>query len=48
MTGAYPFVNGVRDNGSFRFDGAAEAARQLVALADRSSVRAEAFVGALP
>ncbi len=21
MTGAYPFVNGVRDNGSFRFDG---------------------------
>lgn len=22
MTGAYPFVNGVRDNGAFRFDGA--------------------------
>src|SRR5207237_2654480 len=21
MTGAYPFTNGVRDNGSFRFDG---------------------------
>src|SRR5689334_714257 len=21
LTGAYPFVNGVRDNGSFRFDG---------------------------
>src|SRR6266850_1506422 len=45
MTGAYPFTNGVRDNGSFRFDGG----RPTLASALHSAGYATAaFVGAFP
>jgi len=43
MTGLYPFSNGVRDNGSFRFDGAKPT---LAARLRRSGYRTGAFVGA--
>jgi len=45
MTGAYPFTNGVRDNGSFRFDGG----RPTLASALHSAgYETAAFVGAFP
>jgi arylsulfatase A-like enzyme/Tfp pilus assembly protein PilF len=45
MTGVYPFTSGVRDNGSFRFDGA----RPTIASALRAAgYRTAAFVGAFP
>src|SRR5258708_14154457 len=45
MTGLYPFTNGVRDNGSFRFDGK----RPTLAGALKSAGYATAaFVGAFP
>ncbi len=45
MTGAYPFVNGVRDNGSFRFDGARPTlASALKAAGYRTGAFVSAFV----
>ncbi|MEZ5292931.1 MAG: sulfatase-like hydrolase/transferase [Vicinamibacterales bacterium] len=41
MTGAYPFVNGVRDNGSFRFDGRRPT---LATTLERAGYRTGAFV----
>jgi len=43
MTGLYPFANGVRDNGSFRFDGAKPT---LAGQLKRAGYRTGAFVGA--
>jgi len=43
MTGLYPFSNGVRDNGSFRFDGAKPT---LASELKRAGYRTAAFVGA--
>ena len=43
MTGAYPFVNGVRDNGSFRFDGSRPT---LASTLKAAGYRTGAFVGA--
>jgi len=43
MTGAYPFVNGVRDNGSFRFDGGVPT---LATTLKAAGYRTGAFVGA--
>ena len=45
MTGLYPFSNGVRDNGSFRFDGAKPT---LASELKRAGYRTAAFVGAFP
>lgn len=45
MTGAYPFVNGVRDNGSFRFDGSRPTlASTLRAVGYRTGAFVAAFV----
>ncbi|MEP7116435.1 MAG: sulfatase-like hydrolase/transferase [Acidobacteriota bacterium] len=45
MTGTYPFVNGVRDNGSFRFDGARPTlATTLKAAGYRTGAFVSAFV----
>jgi arylsulfatase A-like enzyme/Flp pilus assembly protein TadD len=45
LTGAYPFVNGVRDNGSFRFDGSRPTlASTLKAAAYRTGAFVAAFV----
>ena len=43
MTGAYPHVNGVRDNGSFRFDGKH---RTLAGVLKDAGYRTGAFIGA--
>jgi len=43
MTGAYPFVTGVRDNGSFRFDGSRPT---LASTLKAAGYRTGAFVGA--
>jgi arylsulfatase A-like enzyme/Flp pilus assembly protein TadD len=43
MTGAYPVVNGVRDNGSFRFDGSLPT---LASTLKAAGYRTGAFVGA--
>ena len=43
MTGAYPFVNGVRDNGSFRFDGSRPT---LASTLKAAGYRTGAFVAA--
>lgn len=43
MTGTYPFVNGVRDNGSFRFDGARPT---LASVLKGAGYRTGAFVSA--
>lgn len=43
MTGTYPFVNGVRDNGSFRFDGSRPT---LASTLKAAGYRTGAFVGA--
>ena len=45
MTGTYPFTNGVRDNGSFRFDGARPT---LAGTLKQAGYRTGAFVGAFP
>jgi len=45
MTGLYPFRNGVRDNGSFRFDGVRPT---LAATLKRAGYATAAFVGAFP
>jgi len=45
MTGTYPMTNGVRDNGSFRFDGKRPT---LAGLLKDAGYRTAAFVGAFP
>ena len=45
MTGTYPMTNGVRDNGSFRFDGKRPT---LAGLLKSAGYRTAAFVGAFP
>ena len=45
MTGLYPFANGVRDNGSFRFDGKRAT---LAGVLKAAGYRTGAFVGAFP
>jgi len=45
MTGTYPFTSGVRDNGSFRFDGARPTLASALKHAGYSTA---AFVGAFP
>ena len=45
MTGVYPFTSGVRDNGSFRFDGARPT---LASALKRAGYDTAAFVGAFP
>jgi arylsulfatase A-like enzyme/Tfp pilus assembly protein PilF len=45
MTGVYPFTNGVRDNGSFRFDGARPT---LASALKHAGYDTAAFVGAFP
>src|SRR5262245_36003325 len=45
MTGVYPFTSGVRDNGSFRFDGARPT---LASVLKRAGYDTAAFVGAFP
>lgn len=45
MTGVYPFANGVRDNGSFRFDGARPTLASTLKAAGYATA---AFVGAFP
>jgi arylsulfatase A-like enzyme/Flp pilus assembly protein TadD len=45
MTGSYPMTNGVRDNGSFRFDGKRPT---LAGVLKAAGYRTGAFVGAFP